>query len=89
MWTVSTTKGVSLFSSVWELGTPLFYQCPILGVQFTPNPALTPGPSPMGRGGHASQKTKKTKDLQGKDGFGGDGPESGDHFDGDRIGEKE
>ena len=50
---------------------------------------LTPGPSPMGRGEHASQKTKKTKDLQGKDGFGGDGPESGDHFDGDRIGEKE
>ena len=35
MWTVSTTKGVSLFSSVWELGTPLFYQCPILGGQFT------------------------------------------------------
>ena len=49
-------------------------------------PDLTPGPSPMGRGENAS---KKTKDLQGKDGFGGDGPESGDHFDGDRIGEKE
>ena len=26
--------GVPFFSSVLELGTPLFYQCPILGVQF-------------------------------------------------------
>lgn len=56
MWTVSTTKGVSLFSSVWELGTPLFYQCPILGVQF--NPPSPPAPLPWGEGSMLHKKQK-------------------------------
>ena len=56
MWTVSTTKGVSLFSSVWELGTPLFYQCPILGVQFTPT--SPPAPLPWGEGSMLHKKQK-------------------------------